>query len=60
MEGRMDQFTPGRSHQSSLKLEIVFIKNKCLRQLPKLIVLQQNSPTINVLRKLEEKAWTIK
>jgi hypothetical protein len=42
------------------KLEIVFIKNKCLPQLPKLTVLQQNPPIFNVLVKLEEKAWAVK
>jgi hypothetical protein len=44
------------SEQDHLKLEIVFIKNKCLPQLPKLTVLQQNPPIFNVLAKLEEKA----
>jgi hypothetical protein len=39
-----------------VELEIVFIKNKCLPQLPKLTVLQQNPPFFNVLAKLEEKA----
>jgi hypothetical protein len=39
-----------------LELEIVFIKNKCLPQVPKLTILQQNPHIFNVLAKLEEKA----
>jgi hypothetical protein len=47
--------------ENHYKLEIAFIKNRCLPQLPKLMVhivhvLQQNPPTINVLAKLGEKA----
>jgi hypothetical protein len=39
-----------------IKTRDCFIQNKCLPQLPKLMVLQQNPPTINVLAKLDEKA----
>jgi hypothetical protein len=50
----------GRWLDFILQLEIVFIKNNCLPQLPKLTVLQQNPPIFNVLAKLEEKAQAVK
>jgi hypothetical protein len=49
-----------RFSKNHKKIEIVFIKNKCLPHLPKLAVLQQNPPIFNVLVKLEEKAWAVK
>jgi hypothetical protein len=52
----MARLKQGPLHAVYRKLEIVFIKNKCLPQLPKLTVLEQNPPIFNVLGKLEEKA----
>jgi hypothetical protein len=52
----MLDFKPNDERNDFIRLEIVFIKNKCHPQLPKLTVLQQNPPIFNVLEKLEEKA----
>jgi hypothetical protein len=37
------------------ELEIIFIKNKCLPQLPKLTILKQNHLVFNLLSDLEKK-----